>query len=388
MPQRINLDYYAQTPAKQATPLSDLLWRRAAQYRVLSVVVLLVVGSLGSGCRITHEAETIVHSDGSVTRTIRYIADEPADKEELVARHVLPQGGVWQSQTLKRPNSQGTLTQQREEVFFVAQYYGPGQSLPPSYVRKSAHGNGLAQSSARVSVHDELFRKRFNYEERFSDVATLKTAEGGVHKVYEAYIEYLAAGLQNELHDGVTIGQARGPLRSILDSGLRLFLHGLATEGVSFFGGETDTAKRLEELLSKERVVEQLCQALPPPGDVDAASWREGMGRVYDDADALFPILVSGPVEEELFGVHGVTRGGSLIFQERLMLPGSMVRTNAKRRTGDLLIWEFGPQDFLFKEYVLRAESQIVDSGRIALLVAILVIGLVLMRFRVRTQRP
>jgi hypothetical protein len=47
-------------------------------------------------------------------------------------------------------------------------------------------------------------------------------------------------------------------------------------------------------------------------------------------------------------------------------LPGTIVDSNATRRDGERLVWEFSSDDFLLEPYDIRVRSRLVYPGRIA----------------------
>ncbi len=353
--------------------------------RVLAVALLLAVAS---GCKIVFEAETMVAPDGSLTRTTRYVADEDSDKEEVETLYALPVGGLWG--TRKGPKVEWALWEKRElkegtlHAYEVTQRYAPMKSIPADYVRKGASGRS-SQNDVSVRVRDYFFVKDFHYEERFRDVTTLDVAIRGIEKFYAAWIEHFAGQLQLKLNEAVTLGQARAALRGTLDPVLTKVLEGLRNEGKAPLGGET-FEKELAPLLDTEAMVARVVEALPPPSVEQAEQWKETIGEAYNET-GNFDWKQTG-LEEDICGVYGCFDLTSHSFKASLSLPGKIVQANAQTNVDNVLSWKFEPGDFLWEDYVLKAQSRLIYPVRIAAGSIVALLGFIAVIWSALRRRP
>ncbi|MBI3011448.1 MAG: hypothetical protein HYY58_03015 [Candidatus Omnitrophica bacterium] len=343
-----------------------------------------------SGCKIEFEANTIVSPDGSVTRTTRYIGGG-AEDGELKTRYELPSGGAWkEGKTTRYDYSAKKDVEVTTDVYEVTKRYAGGEPIPSDFVRKAEASDRTARNQIRMAVQNYGFVKMFNYEERFRDIVTTERFEAAARKLYAGWVEHFAGHLAEESHDSISPAQAREKLKAAFDPLLVMFLSGLRREGKAF--GESKTFKdELEPSLQEERIVAEVVGIFPSPSAEQADAWREGITRAFSKAnDMLSNWWDDTPLEEELFGVHGFHLFQDYGFEVTLSLPGRVVESNATKREGGVLKWEFDNDDFVLEDYVIHARSRLVYSDRIAvvggtLFVLLVVLSIATLRRRKRT---
>ena len=335
-----------------------------------AVVCFVTLVSL-SGCKIAFDGETVVSPDGSVTRITRYVADGDSDKAELESQYSLPLGGAWEVRKATRHSSDtGKDYEVTISTYEVTKRYAPGEPIRPDYVRNGKTPDRVSHNETRLAAHNYVFVKVFDYNERFHDVATKEGFEISAKKLYAAWLEHFANRIAQALEDRVTLGQVREKLRVAFDPLVSRVIAGIRAEGTAFLDTNKD---ELEPMFEKERLISEIVKVLPPPSEVEAESWREAISQAYEKIDDVSGSLFEeSGLEEQLFGVYGSVSLTTYSFRVALSLPGKILMSNATRREGNVLTWEFGPSDFLRQDYVLQARSQLVYPGRITLAVGAL----------------
>ncbi len=354
--------------------------RRGFYFSGLLLPALLITSA---GCNIALEAETVVTPDGSLTRTTRYIADEDSDKKELETQYALHSGGTWEVRKATKHNLytrkdyEGTIS-----IYQVVKRYKSGEPISSDYVRSGKSPERVSRNDISLKVHNHIFAKTFDYEEQFRDVVTKESFEAAARKLYAASIEYFADQLARELEDGVTLGQAREALKKAFDPLLRQFMDGIRHDGRAFF--ESKKFKEdLEPALEIDQLVARVIQVLPPPSPEQTNSWQQAVHRACEKSGETSQSLEGTGLEEELFGVYGFTLFQTYTFRETLSLPGKLLESNATKREGSVLSWEFSPSDFQWQDYVLRARSRIIHKGRIMFAgIAVLLLAVTVFRRR------
>ena len=343
---------------------------------VASSLVCLVCLTVLSGCKnIEFEASTVVAPDGSVTRTTRYVADD-SKKGELTTRYELPSGGDW---TSKKTTRQDSVTKKAVEVtthiYELTKRYAVGEAIPSDFVRRAKTSDRVARNQIRLNVHDYVFVKMFDYEERFLDIVTKEGFETAARKLYAGYVEHFAGQLAQESENRISLAQAREKLKVAFEPLLVQFLAGIRNERMAFLRSKT-FKEGLEPSLQDEQIVDRVVGTLPPPSAEQADAWREAVARALMKTQNVTGNWEDTALEEELFGVHGFDIfGDDYDFTVGLSLPGKLLESNASKHEHGQLTWEFTEDTFRWKEHVIRARSRLVYSNRIRLAVgAILVV--------------
>lgn len=344
--------------------------------RAVGGLVCLVCLTILSGCKnIEFGASTVVAPDGSVTRTIRYAADD-SEKEELTTRYELPSGGAW---TSKKATRQDLVTKKDVEVtthnYEVTKRYAAGETIPSDFTRRAKTSDRVASNRIRLTVHDYIFIKTFDYEEQFRDIVTMEGFGVAARKIYAEWIEHFAGQLAQESEDRITPAQAREKLKVAFEPLLVQFLTGIRNEGAAFLESKS-FKEQLEPSLQDEQVVDRVVGVFPPSSVEQTDVWREAVARAHKKTPDVTGNWDDTALKEELFGVHGFDIfGGDYDFTVALSLPGEVLENNATKQEHGKLTWEFTEDTFRWQEHVLRARSRLVYSGRINLAVgAILVV--------------
>jgi hypothetical protein len=325
-----------------------------------------------SGCKIEFQANTMVLPDGGVTRTTRHISSGAEDKE-LKTRYQLFSGGTWTKGKSTRYDSFAKKDVEAiTDVYEVTKHYASGESIPSDFVRRAEVSDRSARNQIRMTVQDYGFLKTFDYEERFQDIITMEEFEAAARKLYAGWIEHFAGTLTQESEGRMSAVLAREKLDVKFGPLLDFFLTGFRSEGKGF--AESQTFKdKLEPRIQEARIIAEVMEVFPPPLGEQTDAWREAVNRAFRKTnDMMEKRWDNTPLQDELFGVHGLGLFQDYGFTMILSLPGTVVESNVTMREGEVLKWEFKDSDFFLKDYVIHARSRLIYLERIVLIAGML----------------
>ena len=350
-------------------------------------LALSLSACLGSPDFIEFEADTIVFPDSAVTRKTRFIVGIDARiKRDVETRYDLPAEGKWETGKRTWPKPGGGQYEGSTFTYETAKEYSPGTPMAPDYERKSMFSKQVSHNEPRLTVHNYIFVKTYDYEERFRDIVTPESIDKAMRKFYEDVVERGSGVLAQESKAGLTAKQASMAIRAVfdpmLDEIVNTFKKILASKSAP-----PESDKDLLDRLEPKRVAGQLIEVLPPPTGWDIDAWRKAIAKAYENARET--ALKENPsYDEEFFGNYGLNLfGPKYTFNLALSLPGALVETNASRQDGSRLTWEFKGHDFYLKDHVLRARSRLVFPERIAAAGAALVAIVTVIWFAWRRRR-
>ena len=331
-----------------------------------------------AGCHVKFEADTTVAPDGRVTREIRYVADTADAKKELEEFYQLPGGGVWTT-TQPKPAADGKLASVPTTTYALTERYRVGEAIAPDHRRRAKARDVVVPNEIRVSVRDRWFWRRFDYRERFWDLATMQAAIEAGRRLYPYYVELLANRLEQRTAGEITTGQARIAIVRDLEPRVDRVIQGLQRAGKAFL--DSDAFRKDWERFNQDQGVELwLLEILPRPASSNPEAWQGALHDALGSGDWMSDpsddLEKMGDLEPRLSGLYGfgVASTGHA-FRHSVLLPGTILKTNASRRDGQRLIWEFDSGEFQWQEKVLEASSRLVFPGRIALAIAALLVA-------------
>ncbi len=348
--------------------------------KTLSTLFLtLLVLSLG-GCEIKFTAVTKINPDGSGFRITTYSAEEESEKEELLNRYILPEGGSWQTQ---KYTPSWSKVERKNHIYEVKSVFKDLNKLAPDYTRTGLDPKNLSRNRYDLRVKKGFIFNAYEYEEVFTDSADEQGIKQFCEREYNYVLdktsEYLGAGLSGLITKDKFRIFLNDTFRPYYDYFLREFLK----DGFKIFEGEDEDKeieKRLDELsekfsedgfiafvddyLTKEDkgldykgLEDKIKQAHKKIGEELQSHWDELSKRNYDDA----------------FGVYGIPIFVSYPFSITVVMPGRVVNSNAAEIKINAAKWTFSPSDFFLKEYKLEAKSRQLNY----VVIAIFAIGLV-----------
>jgi hypothetical protein len=368
---------------KPELPGRRFLRPAVAKFCRLGVCLFMLLGVAACGFQLDFEAETVFFPDAAATRETRFFASsEAAFKDQLERRlYVLPPGGEWGSGVRKRIADGKEL--ESTHFYEVKERYPPGSPIASDYVRKARFSEGAAHNEPRLKVRDYLFVKIFDYEERFKDIVTPESADRAVQRFYGDVIHH---GARYLAPDGLPDAQTERVLRATFNPLLERFLKVFHSEGIKPAFASFKDDGEFHDALEPEQIVTRVIKVLPPPAGHNLESWRNTVAAAYKKA--LETETPDAPTwEEDLFGAHGFRLFDSYRFALVTTLPGEVLEHNATRREGNRLVWVFGNDVFVLKNYDLRARSRLVYPERIGVAgVALAAIILGLWWFRRRRR--
>lgn len=320
---------------------------------VATSLVAAGLALLAAGCKVQFEAETRVQPDGSAIRVSRYVAQQPSEKEELVERHRLLEGGGWR-ETKRRVFDRDTQqdVERRVSVYEVTRRTAPAEPLPSDYVRRGRSPGAMAQNAVAVSRHPAWWGARYEYRESFRDVASFARAAAVLEAGCTRAIEAFCVSVRERWTEPLDVLQ----LRHQLEAKYRpLLTQVTANFGISraWHAAHADSQAALGAQFEDEAILAFLTSLGPTfaPGqderwhDVAAAALADVWETLTRDDDQTSIERI-----EQAFGVHA-DLFQEFQFQLRARLPGRVIATNATQRIGHDLAWEFHAGDFFGRPY-------------------------------------
>jgi hypothetical protein len=161
----------------------------------------------------------------------------------------------------------------------------------------------------------------------------------------DAVVEFLMSDLNEELlrrfpdltpsERGQVVGFARARLWVAVEEGL--------------LSGDGDEEQLLEDVVAHTLRPSLHIVRMKHPGATEELLESVLNAKLVDFEDRLVRFL-----EEDLPGLN-VALNSEMVF--RLNMPGRVTRSNAHRREGTTLVWEFGPADAFYTPIEIYAES-------------------------------
>ena len=318
--------------------------RTTASLKALPFALILV------GCpRIDFETDTVVHDDGSVTRTTHYVATDEA-RSELRSLYVLPEGGVWESRTERKTDDDGEVTETLIDTYTVTAHYKPGADITSDHVRQGKPKGRALRNTIALSTTNYVVLKFFDYREVYGDDIGRELARTTVEAMYPLWTDDVAERLANGL-EGVSVDEARDVIRELSDPWVQKFLDGVFIP--QLFSEDGNDAS-----------VEAFVARLPETSNADTDEGRE----IIDDAldESLEAFLEREDVNEAFFGVYDFTFSRSYSLDQSLTMPGDILSTNADSIAVSTLTWELDQERLVFYDQALEARSRVVYFDRIA----------------------
>ncbi|MFH1996919.1 MAG: hypothetical protein ABIJ27_08025 [Candidatus Omnitrophota bacterium] len=348
--------------------------------RTLFLIILLPL--IASGCKIDFKAQTVVDSDGTVTRTTRYVADSDTDKNELLERYDLPPGGVWTTEDALKYDWSGE--KEIEGVVYVYEATGrfaPGEEIRSDYIRKAVSAGSRSSNEIRLTVHDLFFMKTYDYQERFFGLADKKKAEAAISAFFGLFAEHLTEEVARELEGEVDPAQAAAAVHNVYGPLKDKFMEAFRRED-SIFTSEVFT-EELAPALESGRIVSDIVSELFSADLEESDPRREAVERAMESSEEdMEGYWEDAEREGYLFGPYGFFQ--TYGFNVSLSLPGTVTGTNAHDRNGNVLSWAFTTSDFQWRDYVLEGRSRIIYPLRLAMLVFLIIIFTAVVWFRRR----
>jgi len=139
------------------------------------------------GCELKFTSFTKVKDDGSGFRITTYFTDGISEKEELTTRYVLPEGGSWKSEQVKRGRYDVTTN-----IYEVKRQFKDLNKLAADYVRKGMAPQNVSDNRFSLKMDKGLLFTVYEYEEVFKDCTDEKKVRDFCERQYDYIIKLVS----------------------------------------------------------------------------------------------------------------------------------------------------------------------------------------------------
>lgn len=347
--------------------------------KIYFLFLLGLVGLFLSGCYIDITALTKINDDGSGFRITTYSADGASEKEELVKNYDLPVGGNWKLEKYLKDKSP-------EHVYEVKRPFKDLNKFAPDYVRKGAKPGHISNNKFSLKVKKNILFTTYEYEETYKDSTDERQFREFCERWYSHNLEEAVKDLTNTFPGLLEKEKVRVLLneryRPYFDFSTAAMLkrgRNLDEEWDEEFKKKTD---EFEARCSEEEVLPFLADYIVSRDkganrEEILRKLKEAHKKYEEKADAYSEQLQKDNYDDAL-GVYGIPIFMGYSFNISVVMPGKIVSANAKEIKRNTAKWHFSADDFLFKEYKMRATSRKLNYVTIGILAAIAIILIIL----------
>lgn len=355
---------------------------RRASLLFLSALAALFL----SGCYIDFTALTKINDDGSGFRITTYSTDSQSDESELKAKYILPPAGEWKAAPAdKTPQEPSVYTYEAKRTFKGL------KDLTPDYTRKGMKPGDISANSFSLNIKKGILFTVYEYEEAYRDCTDERRFREFCERWYNHNLDEAVKILTGAFPRLIDKTKVRALLneryRPYLDYLMDAFLErgrSLSEEGNEEFQGKM---AEFEKKCSEEDFVPFMADyILSQNKNADRAEILGRLKLAYkkfkEEADAYSEQLVENNYDDAL-GVYGIAIFMRYPFNVSVVMPGKIIDANTEEVRRNTAKWEFSADDFLFKEYTLRATSRKLNYAA-AILAGIIITAVVLILWKVK----
>ncbi len=316
-----------------------------------------------SGCELKFTALTKINADSSGFRITTYSADEESEKEELLNRYILSEGGTWK---IERYTPSWSKVERKNHIYEVKRAFKDLNELTPDYTRRGTHSENLSKSRYELNIKKGLIFNTYEYVEIFTDSANEKEIRKFCEREYNYVLDRTSEYLEASLPEIIAKDKIRIYLNDTFCPYYDYFIREFLKDGFRIFESEDkETNGKLDELrerfsedgflllvqdyLAKEHIIlgyllldEKLKEVRKKIEEELQAHWEKLTKNNYEDA----------------FGVYGMPIFVSYPFSVTVIMPGRIIDSNSGDIKFSTAKWIFYPSDFFLKEYKLEAKSK------------------------------
>ncbi|MFH0771094.1 MAG: hypothetical protein V1933_00545 [Candidatus Omnitrophota bacterium] len=340
-----------------------------------------------SGCLIDLNTFTKINDDGSGFRISAYSASGESDKEELILRYNLPEGGEWKEEEKARSYC-GSQYPYKEYIYETKRRFKDLNKLTADYARKGAIAGNISKNKVSLKIKKGIIFTIYEYEEIFRDSASREQAINFWNNEYQYFLNKAADEVCVSLPDFAE----KEEIKAFLDKKYRpyfdYFLAGFLEKGFEDFFNE-DGKEKYEEF-EKENSEENF--------SVSTADFILSRGKAADRQEMIDTLkLVYNKLSEEFqedsqelnernyddaFGVYSPPIFMNYSFESTVVMPGRIIRSNSSYVKGNIAKWEFSPSDFFLKDYKLQVVSRKFNFSAVVFLSLLLLVLAVLFNLK------
>ncbi len=343
----------------------------------ISTFLVFFVLSAG-GCFINMTATTKINDNGSGFRITTYTADGATEKEEVLKDYLLPRGGEWRL-------NQYVKDSPPQHIYEVKRIFTGMDGLAPDNFRKGAKPGDTSANKFSLKIGRGIIFTTYEYEETYKDCTDAAKIRKFSDNWYDHSLETAAREVERAFPKTVT----KEKVKALLDARYRpyfdYFLVSFISEGRKVFDEKNtqfqarmadyerkysaesfspflaDYIMSLDKTADRNAVTEKL-MAVHASIDKQLSDYSTALNeRNYDDA----------------FGAYGWPVFMGYSFNVAVVMPGRIIESNAGKVVSNTAKWDFTNDDFLLREFTLRAKSRKLNPAGIGIIAAILAAGLI-----------
>lgn len=332
-----------------------------------------------SGCHIDFTALTKINDDGSGFRITTYSADGASEKEELVKNYVLPGGGNWKLQEYVKGKSP-------EHTYEVKRTFKSLNALTPDHVRKGAKPGHISDNRFSLTVSKASFFTAYEYEETYRDSTDAKQVMELCERWYKNNLDEAVNDLTNTFPELLE----KDKVTALLNERYRPYFDYCTAEFLK--RGRDLAEEKNEEFKRKTDEYEARCseeEFLPFMADYIVSrnknvNNQEVLDKLklsyekYEEKATAYSEQLQKDNYDDAFGVYGIPVFMGYSFNISVVMPGKIIKANAKEIKNNAAKWEFSADDFLFKEYKLQATSIKLNYAAVGILAVALMAAVIL----------
>ncbi len=317
-----------------------------------------------SGCELKFTAFAKINPDGSGFRITTYSADEESEKEELLNRYILPDGGNWK---IERYTPSWSKVERKNNIYETKSAFEDLNKLTPDYARRGLNPNNLSGNRYELKIKKGFMFNTYEYTETFIDSANEKEIREFCEREYDYALDKVSELLQAGLPGLI----AKDKIRIYLDDIYRPYYDYILKEflkyGFKIFKDENEEVKeKLDELGEKfgeggfiALVDDHITKTRGVKIDYKGLDnkLKEVHKKIAEELQSRWDGL-SKRNYEDAFGVYGMPIFVNYPFSVTVVMPGRVIASNSSGVKIDTAKWAFYPSDFFLKEYKLEAKSR------------------------------
>lgn len=330
---------------------------------------------LAAGCKIEFAGISQVNDRGDITRTTTYRVENLSDKEELLRRYGVPEGGEWKEEKKVQSGKE-----EIEYVYHITRKFPLKEQPSSDYVRFNETHTRFAKNRFEVKVKEGWFVRLYEYREQFEDVRDSQVGEDILEELLGTFVNTFKSPLESQWPP-----EEIEPMADELTSYYRNIL-GKTTAHILTDDSKARYDEKFWENLEQEISIEKAQAILLErfPAVAQDESKKELIGNALDAGKRAAEEYWNNEPRQTLFmeslqGVHGVHFLQTYPFTITLVMPGKILASNGSYGKGQI-VWTFTEKEF---DQELLATSRKFFWGRLVLSLILLVILAIIFTRRV-----
>ena len=353
------------------------------------ILAFLVFSAISvSGCFINMTATTKINDDGSGFRITTYTADGATEKEELLKDYVLPPGGEWRL-------NQYVKDSPPQHIYEAKRTFTGLNDLAPDYSRKGVKPGDTSTNKFSLKIRRGVLFTTYEYEETFKDCA----AAAKIRKFCDDWYGHSLETAAKEVERAFPKTVKKEQVEALLDARYRpyfdYFLASFISEGRKVFDEKNTQFHAMMAQYEQKYSAESFSSFLADyiislDKGVDRNAVTEKLMAVHASIDKQFSdysTALNGRNYDDAFGAYGWPVFMGYSFNVSVVMPGRIIEANAGKIVSNTAKWDFTNDDFLLKEFTLRARSRKLNLAGIGIIVVILAAALLVVYKRDRKDK-